>query len=161
MTATERWSEQCKALALLSLPERERLMALLSVEHYRCGATLIRQGRLETHMYFLIRGYVEVLVETDSGQQLLTMLSSGSYVGEAALFTERPRSATVRAATDVEVLALERAIFQTLLDDEPRLAARLLQGLLSEHLDRLQRTSAEMISQKVLYSRYATSALST
>lgn len=161
MKESVRWSDHFQAFEMLTSEERQTLVELMTFESYPCGTVLVHQGVVETRMYFLARGYVEVLLATNSGHQLLTMLKAGEHFGEAALFTDRPRSATVQAATDVEVWALDRGMFQQLMGEEPALCAHLLQGLLREHLDRLQRTSTEMLSQKVLYSRYSATALAT
>ena len=47
-------------------------------------------------------------------REALARLSQGHYFGEMALLSDVPRTATVRAVTDVEVLTWSRADFTTL-----------------------------------------------
>jgi sulfate-transporting ATPase len=82
------------------------------------GAVIIRQGEVGDKFYFITKGEVEVVKETDEGELALARLSSGQYFGEIELIYDRPRSATVRAAQDteqgVEVIAIGKAAFYKL-----------------------------------------------
>ncbi|MEE2687969.1 MAG: cyclic nucleotide-binding domain-containing protein, partial [Pseudomonadota bacterium] len=46
-------------------------------------------------------------------------------VGDMALLSTKPRSATVRAATDVAVLELKKDLFLELLESSPHVAAHI------------------------------------
>jgi CRP-like cAMP-binding protein len=75
--------------------------------------------------YFITKGEVEVVKETDEGEVDLARLSSGQYFGEIELLYDRPRMTTFRAARDkeheVEVIAIGKAAFNKLrtMSDEP------------------------------------------
>lgn len=149
-----------KALSELPVDALALLEQSLELEHYPAYARLIQQDEVEDAMYFLASGFVEVLLEGPRGHMMLAMLSPGDYFGEAALFVERRRSASVQTASEVSVYRLSRAQYQQILEQQPQLAALLLQGLFREHLDRLQRTSSDILSQKTHYSRLNSSAIS-
>jgi CRP-like cAMP-binding protein len=53
-------------------------------------------------------------------------LGPGGYFGELALLDRLPRSATVKAATDMELLAIAQKDFNKLLGDSPTLTRKLL-----------------------------------
>jgi CRP-like cAMP-binding protein len=55
-------------------------------------------------------------------------LGPGELIGELSLLTGAPRTATVIAETDVEVAALSRQEFASLLDASPKLAQKILIG---------------------------------
>ena len=57
------------------------------------------------------------------------MRRDGDYVGELALVTGRPRTATVTAATDLQALVLDRMSFERLLRDVPTIAVKVLQAV--------------------------------
>ena len=56
-----------------------------------------------------------------SGRDIVVgTLGAGHYFGEISLLQHRPRTATVRAISPVEVMALDRGAFHQLLDDSIR-----------------------------------------
>jgi MFS family permease len=85
----------------------EQLASHLSHVHLPAGGVVFRQGDPGDRFYVVDAG--EVTVEPD-GRPPAT-LSRGDYFGEIALLREVPRTATVTARTDIELLALERDVF--------------------------------------------------
>jgi CRP-like cAMP-binding protein len=59
----------------------------------------------------------------------LARLGRGETFGELALLTSRPRSADVVALTDVDLMVLDRPVFQAQLQSDPEVAVRLLEIL--------------------------------
>lgn len=53
-------------------------------------------------------------------------LSTGDVVGEMSLVTDLPRNATVRADTFVTALIMDRGGFVKVMDEHPRVAAKIL-----------------------------------
>ena len=84
--------------------------------HYKPGDVIIRQGDPPTDFYVIEQGEVEVARTTPAHPdgEVVTVLGPGSFFGEKALLNSEPRSATVRARTDVEVLVLGRNVFAQL-----------------------------------------------
>jgi CRP/FNR family transcriptional regulator/CRP/FNR family cyclic AMP-dependent transcriptional regulator len=56
-------------------------------------------------------------------------LRPGDFFGEMSLLDGEPRSATVRAETDVRLLVIQRRNFQSLLREVPELSHRVLETL--------------------------------
>jgi len=56
-------------------------------------------------------------------------IDAPSVLGELAFFDAQPRSATLDAVTDVEVVRLDTAAFDRLLEHEPALAHAMLRDL--------------------------------
>lgn len=75
------------------------------------GAELFRQGDPGDAFYLVARGNVGVYVDTGAevGESRVAVLGPGDPLGEMALLTNSPRSATIRAETDAELLHLDRA----------------------------------------------------
>jgi len=87
---------------------------------YQPGAIIVRQGDEADLFYIITRGAVDVLVEQPSGAEIkVATLKSGQYFGEIALMRGGQRTATVRAVddSDVEVMALDRETFGSLMED--------------------------------------------
>ncbi len=75
------------------------------------GETIVREGAPADKFFVLVEGEAELLRIGHAAERL----SSGQLFGEVAIMREQPRSATVRAITDVHLLALDRDTFQDLI----------------------------------------------
>jgi CRP-like cAMP-binding protein len=93
------------------------------------GAVLMEQGKVGQECYIVIDGTADVVIGGDTVAQL----GPGEPIGEMALIDNRPRSATVKAKTQMQLLALDTKRFQTLLDEMPK-ANRAIMAKLSERL---------------------------
>jgi MFS family permease len=91
----------------LSPPVVEQLAARLISVQARAGEEIIRRGDQGDRFYIVGSGEVEVLLDGEPPRRE----GAGSYFGEIALLRDVPRTATVRAATDVELFALDRDDF--------------------------------------------------
>jgi NADH:ubiquinone reductase (H+-translocating) len=80
-------------------------------EHFHAGETIFDQGDFGTKLYVVVKGEVEIV----SGGKRLAALGPGEIFGEVALVSDHARTATVRAATDVDVVTVSRAAFQRLV----------------------------------------------
>ena len=86
------------------------------------GEMLITQGDQGHEMYFIISGILEIL--KDSGEPLT--LKEGDFFGEIALFSNMPRTASVKAKTYCNLYKLERATFETIISDFPEVANQIM-----------------------------------
>jgi glucose-6-phosphate 1-dehydrogenase len=101
-----------------------QVILALRPEVAAAGEMLIRKGDLGREMYVLVRGQVEVVDDTG---KVLTTLEDGACFGEIALLIHTPRTASVRAKTGCDLLALDRAAFSRILHDHPHFAASVLE----------------------------------
>jgi signal transduction histidine kinase len=108
------------------------------------GACLIAEGEIGDCLLVLLDGEIEVVRDTDEGETPLARFGPGAFVGEMALINEGPRTATVRAVTDVEILAISKAQFDHLLDRSSDICRALLRTVLS----RLKSTEAMLVNQE-------------
>lgn len=75
--------------------------------HVRAGAEIVRVGELGDRFYVVDSGEVEI----DIGPGRPKVQGAGSFFGEIALLREVPRTATVRARVETDLLAVERDDF--------------------------------------------------
>jgi glucose-6-phosphate 1-dehydrogenase len=87
------------------------------------GELLIRKGDMGKEMYVVVRGAVEVL---DDAGQVVATLKDGACFGEMALLIHTPRTASVRAKTGCDLLALDQGAFSRILHDHPQFADSVL-----------------------------------
>jgi NTE family protein/lysophospholipid hydrolase len=94
------------------------------------GQTLFRQGDAPDYLYVVVQGRLEVLVERDTGQpEIIDQLGCGACVGEMAILTGEPRTATVRAIRDSELVRFSKAELCRLLELHPRGALEMMRIL--------------------------------
>jgi CRP/FNR family transcriptional regulator len=89
------------------------------------GSVLVEVGQPGAGLFLLEEGEVEV----DVPDRRVVILAPGSFFGEAALLTDRPRNARVRARTAVRCRALSRIDFERALERYPQIALAMLRAL--------------------------------
>jgi CRP-like cAMP-binding protein len=94
------------------------------------GEILIREGEPGHEFFVIVSGEVEV---RRKGRRVRT-LGAGAFFGELALLSRAPRSATVTAATAVDLLVITDRDFIELLDRAPELWLKVARAL-AERLD--------------------------
>lgn len=96
---------------MLSDESIERISEVARVAEYTEGTHLAEEGALEDVFYVVLRGQVDVYKSTDNVAQYINSLGAGACFGEIALLLDTPRTATVKAATSVRLLEIDRETF--------------------------------------------------
>jgi CRP-like cAMP-binding protein len=91
------------------------------------GLALVQAGEQDRALYLLTEGTVGVRLPRDEGA--FKTIDAPSVLGELAFFDGRPRSATLDALTDVQVVRLDTAAFESLNEHAPELAHAMLLDL--------------------------------
>jgi len=99
------------------------------------GSVVVDQGDPGTDCFVIVQGEASVYVR---GEHVASS-GPGSMVGEMALVDHRPRSATVVADTDLDLLRFDSNAFRTLLEEMPKASERIM-TVLRSRLDRLDLT---------------------
>ena len=89
------------------------------------GTVLMREGAGGKELVVLIDGEVDVT----RGSTRVATRSGGDFVGELALVTQRPRTATVTATSEIRVLVVSASAFHRLLHDVPAIAVKVLRAV--------------------------------
>ncbi len=104
---------------------------------YHQGEVLIEQDSLDTIIYFINSGAVQIYRMADSGEKiLLTKRGPGEIIGELSLFNQYRRAASAEALMDTQVLGLSAADFLQTLYAFPEISISLLQ-VLAHRIDEL------------------------
>ena len=89
------------------------------------GTLIADQGQMGREAFVILHGDVSV---KRNGRKVAT-LGAGDVVGEMSLLDKGPRTASVVAATDVELLVIDSRRFLAVIDDIPSIAHKLLAAL--------------------------------
>ena len=96
---------------------------------YQPGQNIVEVGDAGTSLFIVVDGTVQVLYPSRSHEVELALLGPGDFFGEMALLNAKPRSATVRALTQVRTLKLEQRAFQRLVHASPSVAIHIMEIL--------------------------------
>ena len=98
------------------------------LEEFGPGAVVFRQGQTGDRLYIVKSGVLEVLSSAEGGgpdAPPVAYLGSGEVLGELALLTGSPRTATVRSPEHAVVFTLEKSVFLDLMTSLPAFARNL------------------------------------
>lgn len=90
------------------------------------GETLLREGDSSNELYWLVHGRLEVLKKLQGQYIQVSTIEAGELVGELAFLDQKPRSATVKAITDCQLVKLEYGEFQEMLAAQPKWMKKIL-----------------------------------
>ncbi len=89
------------------------------------GKEMATEGDRGREFFVLIKGEAEV---TKNGSRINTM-KEGDFFGEIALVTKMPRTATVTATSEVDVLVITERAFDNLLKKSPEIGRSVAEAL--------------------------------
>ncbi|MBM4430898.1 MAG: cyclic nucleotide-binding domain-containing protein [Chloroflexi bacterium] len=137
------------AVASLPRQELENLCSKLWREQFAASTLLLREGEAGQRLYLLVDGQVEVIkaLGTD-GERLLGVRGPRSFIGEMSLFSrEGVHTASVRARTEISVIAMTRSEMAALLSRQPALAYDVMRTM-SQRLDESENLTIRELLEK-------------
>ena len=112
--------EQCAALA--------RVISCCAIKD---GQFLIEEGQQDDALHVLISGHMEVVTQTGGGDMVsLQILREGDMVGEMGFIDGVGHSASLRAMGNCELIRLDRASFEGLLQQDPDLVYKVMRAIM-------------------------------
>ncbi len=137
------------ALAELDLAAAYAIVGYMEARRIKATAVVVQEGFTNTgFMALVLQG--DAVVENEQAKRtdslVITQLGVGALVGELGLIDGQPRSATVRAVTDLDLAVLERAALTRLIQEQPEIACRLLASILASVSLRLRATNRKLLS---------------
>lgn len=122
-------------------PSKLKLLAFASERlTFRKGTELCRQGDMGDSAYIIIEGSVGIVVSTPNGDARVAEAHEHDIVGEIAILCDVPRTATVVADRDVEVLKISKELFFRMVEEFPRMAVEIMRELAI----RLEKTTGQL-----------------
>jgi CRP-like cAMP-binding protein len=122
-------------------PSQLKLLAFTSQRlTFEEGDILFRQNDPAYEAYVVLSGTAEVIVEINGSEMVVASLEKNAIVGEIAILSDVARTATVRAATELETLCIEKEQMLKLLREFPSMAIDVMRVL----AERLTATTADL-----------------
>lgn len=109
---------------------------------FASGEKIIRRGQDAGSMFVIHRGSVRVQINEDGHVKILRTLSEGEFFGEMGLFTGEPRTATVVAQEETEVLEIKHQSLKPILEENPDLVERFVE-IIAERRAKLAEAGTE------------------
>jgi CRP/FNR family cyclic AMP-dependent transcriptional regulator len=101
---------------------------------------LFSQGDPGDAAYIIINGEADIVVNTPGGPLVIATLKQNEIVGEIAILCDVPRTATVRAKTELTTLRISKELFFNLTIEFPEIAVEIMREL----AHRLEQTTTKL-----------------
>lgn len=107
---------------------------------YDADQVLFNQGDMGDAAYLIVDGEADVIVSAASGPITVATLGRNDFVGEIAILCDVPRTATVRAKSEVVTLRISKELFFRLVSEFPQISVEIMREL----AQRLEQTTAKL-----------------
>lgn len=128
MAISSSYSEQLATVPLFSSFSKRELAKVARAAdevHVPAGRQIVHEGRAGHECFVLLKGQAEVSRDGKS----IAKAGPGDHFGELALLDGGPRTASVTATTDLDVLVLGQREFLALLEELPSLSRKIMATL--------------------------------
>jgi EAL domain-containing protein (putative c-di-GMP-specific phosphodiesterase class I) len=109
-------------------------------KQFKKGEILIREGERGECAYVIEAGNVEILVQRDGQPIQIGIRGPGSLIGEMAMIDDKPRTATVRAVDDCDVLEITREDFARRVESADPVLKMVMRVITTRYRDMIGRT---------------------
>jgi CRP-like cAMP-binding protein len=96
------------------------------------GRKLFREEDDADSAYIVVRGRIQLFREHDGEHVDIGVAEAGSTLGEMALIADAKRITSAEAATDAEVLRINRSMFRRILEEYPETAEALRDRIIED-----------------------------
>lgn len=105
----------------LAEEEIGKLAAASATRVYAPGEAIVRRGQEGNSMFVILRGAVKVQIPENDYQKTINHLKANDFFGEMSLLTGQPRTATVIAEEETEVIQIKKTALKPLFAANPDL----------------------------------------
>jgi CRP-like cAMP-binding protein len=101
-----------------------------NIVYFQNGERIIEAGKIETRMYIILEGEVQISLSDKIDKITVATLKKGDFFGEISLFNNIPRSATATATGNVKLAFIDNAEqLREFLIKNPVFAAKMVHTL--------------------------------
>lgn len=126
-------------------PSKLKLLAFTSERlTFQNDQVVCRQGEIGDAMYIIVDGTVDVMVDTPDGNLTVAQFGKNDFFGEIAILCDVPRTATIKATSELTTLKIAKDLFYRLATEFPQMAVEVARDL----AQRLQQTTNDLQATK-------------
>ncbi|MFN6964018.1 MAG: cyclic nucleotide-binding domain-containing protein [Pyrinomonadaceae bacterium] len=126
----------------LSDEEIDQVASSAGIRIYAPGEAIVRAGREGNSMFVITRGSVAVKIPDGSGFRTVNRLREDDFFGEMSLLTGEPRTATVVAEEETEVIQIVKSSIKPIFESNPEVVASISE-IVEERRRRLNEVAAQ------------------
>ena len=104
------------------------------------GRIIFREGEIGEHLFIIQDGKVRISKNIGGKEHILAIMQKGDFFGEMAIVSKIRRTASAMAVGNVKLLALNRAGFQRMIEQNSKIAINIIDKLCK----RLQHTNLQI-----------------
>jgi CRP/FNR family transcriptional regulator, cyclic AMP receptor protein len=118
-----------------------RLCTYATARKVKRGTAIFSRGDPGTCLFMVTSGTIKISIQSAGGKDaVFNLINAGGIFGEIALLDGQPRTADAVAASDCELLVIERRDFVDLVHSNPQVALNIIEVL----CERVRRTSDQV-----------------
>ena len=121
--------------------ERDRIEGIAEVKRIAEGAFLIRNGELDSTLFAIEDGHLDIIGIDDGVQKVFATVGPGDVLGEVSFIDDSPRAVSVRAGEEAVVRAWDKRTLSEALAFEPQLLAKFAVAMSELLVERLRDVS--------------------
>jgi CRP-like cAMP-binding protein len=118
--------------------ERDRIEGISEVKRIAEGAFLIRSGEIDSSLFAVEDGHLDIIGLDDGRQTVLATVGPGDVIGEVAFIDDSPRTVSVRAGEEAAVRIWDKKTLSEALAFEPQLLAKFAVAMSELLVERLR-----------------------
>lgn len=93
------------------------------------GDFVFEEGDSGSDMFIIQEGEIEILKTWATEKHRLSVLEPGDFFGEMSLLEDQPREIAARALSDYTLLRIDHTTFDTMVQENPEIAVRMLRKM--------------------------------
>jgi CRP-like cAMP-binding protein len=143
--------ELLKKIPLFANVETSKLKLLAFTSErvaFRAGQPVFEQDEIGDAAYIIVEGEADVIIRGPAGPVTLATVAKNDFVGEIAILCDVPRTATVRARTDLVTLRISKDLFFRLITEFPQMAVEIMR-VLAHRLEKTNKAAAMARQQEL------------
>ena len=121
--------------------ERDKIEGIAEVKRIAEGAYLIRAGEIDSTLFTIEDGHLDIVVMRDDEPTVVATVGPGDVLGEVSFIDDSPRSVSVKAGEEATVRAWDKRTLSEALAFDPQLLAKFAVAMSELLVERLRDTA--------------------